>query len=84
MVALPADTPVANPLALIVATAVLDDVQVTWLVIFCVLPSEYVPVAVNCCVAPAVMVGFAGVTAIELSVGRVRPETQRPPSSWWH
>ena len=40
MVALPADTPVANPLALIVATAVLDDVHVTWLVIFCVLPLE--------------------------------------------
>lgn len=41
MVALPGDAPVASPLAkLIVATAVLDDVHVAWLVIFCVLPSE--------------------------------------------
>ena len=40
---LPADAPVASPLAsgvVIVATAGLDDAQVTWFVIFCVLPSE--------------------------------------------
>ena len=35
------------------------------------LPSEYVPVAVNCCVPPTTIVGFAGVIAIELSVGTV-------------
>ena len=40
MVVVPADTAVAKPLALIVATPVLDDVQVTWLVRFCVLLSE--------------------------------------------
>ena len=39
MVVMPADTPVAT-LPLIVATVVLDDAQVTWLVIFCVLRSE--------------------------------------------
>ena len=39
MVGLPADTPVAT-LPLIVATVVLDDAQVTWVVIFCVLRSE--------------------------------------------
>ena len=52
MVVLPVFTPVASPAAVIVATLVLDEAQVTELVIFCVLPSEYVPVAVNCCVAP--------------------------------
>jgi hypothetical protein len=40
MVVLPADTPVASPLASIVATGMLDDAQVTWLVISCVLPFE--------------------------------------------
>ena len=32
------------------------------------LESEYVPVAVNCCVPPCPTDGFAGVTAIEVSV----------------
>jgi hypothetical protein len=40
IVVLPADAPVARPLALMVATAVFEELQVTWLVIFCVLPSE--------------------------------------------
>ena len=40
IVVVPADTAVAKPLALIVATVVLDDVQAAWLVIFCVLLSE--------------------------------------------
>ena len=40
MVVVPAATPEASPAELIVATDVLDDVQVTWLVRFCVLPSE--------------------------------------------
>ena len=40
MVVVPAETAVARPLALIVATPVLDDVHVAWLVIFCVLLSE--------------------------------------------
>ena len=31
--------------------------------------SEYVPVAVNCCVPPIVIVGLAGVTAIDVRVG---------------
>ena len=39
-VAVPAETAVAKPLALMVAAAVLDEVQVAWLVTFCVLPSE--------------------------------------------
>ena len=49
--------------------------------------SEYVPVAVNCCVAPVRIVGFAGVTAIEESVGAggaactVRPAFPETPFS---
>ena len=43
MVVVPAEAPVARPLALIVATAVLDEAQVTWLVRFCVLPSNTSP-----------------------------------------
>jgi hypothetical protein len=40
---------------------------------FCVLPSEYVPVAVNCTLLPSrlMMVGLAGVTAIDCSTALV-------------
>src|SRR6266508_3077352 len=58
---------VARPVALMVATVGFEDAQVTWLVRFRVLPSVYVPVAVNCCVSPVKLLGFAGVTAIDTS-----------------
>ena len=61
----------ARPLLLIVAIVVLDELQVTCVVISRVVPSEYVPVAVNCWVAPAAMLGLAGVTAIEDRVAAV-------------
>ena len=52
----PAATGVANPLKpaalLMVATDAADELQVTVVVRFCVELSEYVPVAVNCLVAP--------------------------------
>ena len=52
MVVVPGFAPAASPfepdVLLIVAALVLDDAQVTEVVIFCVVPSEYVPVAVNC------------------------------------
>ena len=67
MVVLPALTAVARPVLLIVATLVLEDVHATWLVRFCVLPLEYVPVAVNDCVVPVEIVGVAGVTAMDES-----------------
>jgi len=53
---------------LTVATDVLDELQVTDPVIFCVVLSEYVPVAVNWRVEPAAMIRLAGVTAMETSV----------------
>ena len=68
-------TPFARPLAAIVATLVLEEDQVTGFetefVRFCVLPSLYVPVAVNCWVSPAEKEGFAGVTATDFSAGTV-------------
>jgi hypothetical protein len=67
----PAATPVADPPALIVATLVVCELHVTLLVKFCVELSENVPVAVNCSVALFAIDGFAGVTAIDTSVGAV-------------
>ena len=65
IVDVPVATPVARPAAVIVATEVVAEAQVTWLVRFCVELSEKVPVAVNCWVAPLAMLGLAGVTAID-------------------
>ena len=56
---------------MIVATDGVAEAHVTWLVRFCVVPSVYVPVAVNCWVAPLAIDGFAGVTAIDCSVAAV-------------
>ena len=52
MLVLPALTAVASPALVMVATPVFEEAQVTEPVRFWVLPSEYVPVAVNCWVAP--------------------------------
>jgi hypothetical protein len=43
-----------------------------------VVPSLNVPVAVNCCVAPLVIDGFAGVTAIDCNVAAVTVNTVEP------
>jgi hypothetical protein len=43
-------------------TWALDEVQVASAVTSCVVPSEKVPVAVNCCVLPAAMLELTGVT----------------------
>jgi hypothetical protein len=57
MVAVPAATAVARPLVLTVATDVLEELQVTWVVISWLVPSEYVPVAVSCWVNSRGMLG---------------------------
>jgi hypothetical protein len=67
----PATTAVAIPVVAIVATVVLVELQVTVAVRSAVELSEYVPVAVNCWVAPTVLLGLAGVTAMDESVGVV-------------
>jgi len=64
----PTPMPVAKPAELIVATPGVPDTQVACVVRFCVLLSEYVPVAVNCSVSPFAIEGFAGVTAIDTTV----------------
>ena len=79
MVVLPASTAVARPLLLIVATDVMDELQVTCVVMSRLVPSEYMPVAVNCLVLRIGMIGVVGVTEIEdrvaeVTVGVVLPE----------
>ncbi len=78
IVLVPAATPVARPAAVMVATPVLEEAHVTCPVMFFVLPSEYVPVALNCCVAPVKIVGSAGVTAIDVSVAVCTVRTVLP------
>ena len=77
IVIVPAARPVAVPLepAALLIDATGDDAgwvcHVTDAVRFCVLPSENVPVAVNCCVLLTIMLVFAGVTAMDTSVAGV-------------
>jgi hypothetical protein len=67
IVALPDETPLARPAAVIVATPEADEPQTTQAVRFCVPPPLKRPVAVNCCVPPERIDGFAGVTAMEIN-----------------
>src|SRR5271163_1345066 len=78
IVEFPTPAPEASPTALIVAMAVVPELQVTVEVRFCDVPSLNVPVAVNCCVAPLVIDGFAGVTAIDCSVAAVTVRSVEP------
>jgi hypothetical protein len=78
IVAVPFATPVASPPLLTVAIVVADEVQVTVLVRFCVVPLLYVPVAVNCCVYPAATDAVPGVTAIEANTGAVTVNMAEP------
>jgi hypothetical protein len=64
MVVVPTPVDVANPAFEIVATPAAEELHVAVPVRFCVLPSLYVPVAVNCCVCPLAIDGAAGVMAI--------------------
>ena len=74
----PGATPLATPAVVIVATEAFDELQLVEPVRFCVLPSLYVPVAVNCCVAPGAITGFTGVTAIDESVAAVTVNVVEP------
>jgi hypothetical protein len=91
MVTEPLITPVAIPDELTVATAVSEELQVTEAVISLLVPSENLPTAVNCCVAPAPMAVVPGDTCkllkeegvgVGVGVGPVSPglaETGLPP-----
>lgn len=78
----PAATDVTFPLEpaalLMAATAAVDDFHITVVVRSCVVLSEYVPVAVNCCVVPGAMLGFVGFTAIDTSVAEVAVSEVEP------
>jgi len=79
MVVVPAATAVASPLLLVVATDGSEGVQVTCGVISRLIPSVYVPMAVNCRVTPTAILGLAGVIDIndriaEVTVMFVPPE----------
>jgi hypothetical protein len=81
MVAVPGVMGVPSPLLLIDATDGLEDCQVTCVVISWLVPSEYVPEAVNCSASPTGMLGLAGVTAMEDSVAEVTVRVVFPPKS---
>jgi hypothetical protein len=78
IVVTPGSTLAASPPLLTVAIVVADEVQVAVLVRFCVLPSLYVPVAVNCCVYPAATDAVPGVTATEANTGAVTVSVAEP------
>src|SRR2546426_1159184 len=65
----PIPTPLASPELFTAATAGLDEPQVAELVISCIVPSLYTPIAASCCVWPVAIAGVAGVTDNELRVG---------------
>src|SRR5271169_1806652 len=73
IVVVPKPTPFPRPVALIVTTVVAEEAHVTVAVRSCVLLSENVPIALNCCVIPCATEPFAGVTAMELKVGPAGP-----------
>jgi hypothetical protein len=78
IVVAPVATLLARPPLAIVATFGAEEPQLAELVRFCVLPSEYVPVAVNCCCVPNAIEGAAGVTAIDTNTGAVTVNAVEP------
>jgi len=78
MLLVPTATPWARPLVLMVATEVVAEAHVTEPVMTAVELSEYVPVAVNCWLAPATIDGLAGVTAMLCRVADVTVSTVEP------
>jgi len=78
IVVVPVPTPVASPELLIVATHVREEDHDTRDVMLLVLPSEYIPVAVNCFFAPLEMDGLTGVTLMDCSTGLVTVKVAEP------
>ncbi len=79
IVVVPAEAAVAKPGLLTVATDGSDELQMTCVVISNLVASEYVPVALNCWVAPTSIVGSTGLTTMtdrvaEFTVRVVPPE----------
>ena len=78
MVAAPAPTAVARPVLFTVPTDIFDELQVTCLVISWLVPSEYVPMAVNCWLNPTGILGLTGATAMEDKVAGVTVKVVLP------
>jgi len=78
MVAVPAPMAVARPLPSTVATDVLEELQVTCVVISWLVPSEYAPEAANCWVTPTGMLGLTGVTDRKDRIGEVTVRVVAP------
>lgn len=69
MVAVPPFPAVTRPVVLTAPTEGVSELQVADEVTSAVLPSLYVPMAVNCCVPPGASATFCGVIEIETSCG---------------
>jgi hypothetical protein len=74
IVEIPTAKDVVRPVELHKATLEFEVFHVTAFVRSCVLPSEYVPVALNCSVSPRAKLGIVGLTAMDTSVAA---ETER-------
>jgi hypothetical protein len=66
---------------LIVAAPVFEELQMTEAVRSCIVSSEKVPVAVNCCVVPLAMPGLVGVRAIDTNVASEMVTVVSPEAS---
>jgi hypothetical protein len=71
MVVVPTETAKATPVLSIVATVISDEVQVTCVVILTFVPLLYVPMALNCTMAPTGILGLTGITAMEDRVAEI-------------
>jgi len=69
ILAIPSATGESNPVALTAPTFVLEECQVTVEVRICVVPSEYLAVAENCCVWPRGTWASAGLTEMAFNLG---------------
>jgi len=78
IVVAPVPALVATPCLLITATLAFEEVQLTCVVRFCMVPSLKLPVAVNDAGAPKTMEELAGVIAIETRVAFVTVRLAEP------
>ena len=74
----PGATALDTPFAAMVAVPAEEEVQLTDPVRFCWLPSLKLPMAVKGCVVPETIVGFAGLTAMDISVTEFTVKTVDP------
>jgi hypothetical protein len=63
----PGEVDVASPAEVMVATVGTEELHVALVVISCAVPSENTPVAMNDCIVPEIIVGFSGLTVMEIN-----------------